>query len=330
MKLKSLLVATVIAVFAVGSAFAEEKSSPVNVGLMVYMDYTANLSAETHAFNLTRAYLMVDKQFSEAWSARMILDGSVAVLDDDNEPSGGINHHGFAILKNLDITGKTKLGPLDAALNFGVIDTPYVAYMAGLNGDFWINADGMLASGAGVDPAYDLGVGLKLGYEKLVCLYTTFTNGEGFKNLDGETSDAKSLGMRLAITPMESVYINAFFYHNAEGIGNKQYIGGGAAYKTDMIKAGANVLYYMGKDGGAGIDGNMTIDAWVNANLNSVVGMPVLASLHYTMQDKAETDHYLGVGAGYQATKGLDLMVYYTYNTNDEDSILSFRTQTKF
>ena len=320
MKLKSLLVATVIAVFAVGSAFAEEKSSPVNVGLMVYMDYTANLSAETQAFNLTRAYLMVNKQFSEAWSARMILDAS--------ESAAG---RGYAFLKNLDITGKTKLGPLDAALNFGVIDTPYVAYVAGLNGDYWINGDAMLKTKYGVDPAYDLGVGLKLGYEKLACLYTTYTRGPGFKDLDEKTDDAGAVGMRLAITPMESVIINGFFYHNAVGIGNKQYIGGGVADKTDMIKAGANILYYMGEGvAGAGIDGNMTIDAWVNANLNSVVGMPVLASLHYTIQDAADTEHYLGVGAGYQATKGLDLMVYYNYNTANEDSILSFRTQTKF
>ena len=102
------------------------------------------------------------------------------------------------------------------------------------------------------------------------------------------------------------------------------------AWKTDLIKTGFNWATGEKDDDGT-VTAKITIfDAWLNVNLDSVIGMPILILGRYaTGEDteaKVETT-YMGAGIGYQFNRSVRMALYYEEYASDD---YNEDTQTNF
>jgi len=324
MKLKSILIAFLTIFFVVIYANAQEpepkktekpklEKFPVEFGGVLWTHWERGFSPNYNApntFIIDRAYLMLKKIFNKTYKAVLIWD----VLSANNptyhysdaasqtyyDPSAGtlksisnkVEYKSY--LKIAYIEGNKSIGPVSGALQMGIIYSPWLSYNSKLNEDYHLTSDPLFETG--FDKGYDLGIGGTLKFMEYAALYGTITKGEGYQSIGTEDNDGKAISFRLAITPIKEFSVTGWVHRNKiERSGyNEGYYGAGIAWKSGLIRLGANYVQLYVKrsvikaykasyntyldaltntktDGGDRI-----IDVWLNMNLKSLTGISVL------------------------------------------------------
>ena len=156
------------------------------------------------------------------------------------------------------------------------------------------------------------------------------------------------------VTPIEGVNILGFYrdQETNKEIDNNyvSYYGAGAMYSNKLIKVGATyTLPEISTQASSGVDAvkdkYSIFDSWATANLDSVVGLPVLLHGRFAMgrsaNDQAKTDMgdygnttLYGLGLGYAYSKDARIIAYYVnkkYQKVDKaDSDIIVRSEIKF
>lgn len=365
-----------MAMFLTGTAaFAqeEEKKPELNLKGTAYIQYMNQTKVQDDdkkykSFQIQRVYLTWKKDLDSIWSARVTTD--VGQVGSSGEVDGGLADGDdvdtkttpYAVyLKYAYVQGKKDFGPVNAKMQFGMIGTPNSGYTDKVSGYRWVNnnysfdhAKKVLidtsGSPTGIDNSADAGVRLDLELMKMVTLTGMYSNGEGYKKVDEPTSNGKAMTGMLKVTPLEGLAL-AGFYRNevtneAEAGDNyRMYYGAGLSYSTDLIKVGANyVLPEVKKGGDDTVKDAYILDTWLNMNLNSVAGMPVLIMGRYAMAENEEANDVLdddsavtiwAAGLGYELTKGFKALAYlenrtFESDTMDDEQTFYVKTEVKF
>lgn len=197
---------------------AEDK--PVVVGARIYLWYSqdiANKSAtlprdsKTDHFTLNRAYIMVGKEFTDVFSARLVTDVNSAGNSSSNQQYIYIKHAfiQMRIGKDSPVTWTTRLGAYDTPISgilYSVSDTRWIY-------NNYIEKAGDVLNGVTIDHSADIGLFSELNLFKIVSLSAAYCNGEGFTARLTETNQDKSkrlYGM-LSLTPIKQLYISGFY-----------------------------------------------------------------------------------------------------------------------
>jgi hypothetical protein len=303
-----------------------------------------------NTFQLERAYITIKKRIGEVFSAKITTD-----IDQNSRDFLYLKYGFVQFLKEFS----TDLGPITLKAQLGKIATPVVGITDNLNdlrwlGPNYINNTKILLNGSSFDNSADLGGMVSLSLLKLVTMEYSITNGEGVKSDHNETYAGKSHTLLVSVNPgdfLKELYVN--FYGRWEntnknkivtdaagvptkyqGTDERNYIGCGAAWHSDLIKAGVNIflpVMYFSKTiyvtpitgySPRHKDNFLLIDSWLNFNLGAVVPTaPVLLvgrcawgrekkSLFSNGRQAHETI-LLGGGVGYQFSEYFRMVLYY-------------------
>jgi len=365
-----------MAMFLTGTAaFAqeEEKKPEINLKGKAYLQYMNQTKVQDgdkkeNSFQVKRVYLTWKKKLDSVWSMRVTTDvgqvDSTGETDTTGEEVETSTTPYAVYLKYAYVQGKKDFGPVSAKMQFGMIGTPNSGYTDKVSGYRWVNnnysfdhakklllaVDGAKPKAQSIDNSADAGIRLDLELMKMVTLSGMYSNGEGYKKVDEPTSNGKAMTGMLKVTPIEGLAI-AGFYRNevtneAEADDNyRMYYGAGISYSTDLIKVGANyVLPEVKKNEVDTVKDAYILDTWLNMNLNSVAGMPVLIMGRYAMAENEEANDVYdddttvtiwAAGLGYQFVKGFQALAYLenrTFESDEVDDEQTFyvKTEVKF
>jgi len=361
----------------------EEKKPELNLKGKAYIEYMNQTKVQEddkklNTFQIKRVYLTWKKELSSIWSARVTtdvgqvdstgdftidqgdLDGGITPTDDyDGETSSSTNSY-TVYLKYAYVQGKKDFGPVSAKMQLGMIGTPAIGLTDDVSDYRWVNnnyidhAKMLLfdtsGKGTSIDNSADAGVRLDLELMKMVTLTGMYSNGEGYKKVDEPSSNGKAMYGMLTVTPVEGLALAGFYRNEVtnefeSGDNYKMYYGGGISYSTDLIKIGANyVLPEVKKAGTKTVADAYLLDTWLNVNLNSVAGMPVLIMGRYAMAENEEANDVLdtdsrvtiwAAGVGYQFVKGFQALAYLENRTfeaegTDDEQTFYVKTEVKF
>jgi len=342
-KLSVIMALAIIASFFVFSANAKAASEVS--GRMYFQAATAlddNVDSETpYEYQIKRVYLIYKNKIDDVWSFRATTD----VRNDGNRY--------ILYLKHAYFQGKWAFGAAKVSLRGGMIGTPNAGFMYSMSDYRWIDDtyldqdQALLTNGNYAETSADLGFQLKVDIS-MVSITVANTNGEGFSGGDEVADSGKAWYGNVVVNPIPNLYIIGMTRYEVESIENTDnatldqsvyYYGGGAAWKTDMLKIGA--VYTMGEreTDGTTVNEMALMDAYLNLNLESVVGMPVLVMANYAFGEDDKFDdskiQNLGIGAGYKFNKNIRCLVYYQqrmYDASgvDDDQDLILKIEAKF
>ena len=301
-----------------------------------------------NTFEITRAYLQFKKKIGGPFSIKVTADAIKGLKDS----AGDTNEDYEFFLKNAYIQGKNKFGAVTLTGQLGLIGTPLIGITDKLSDYRWIYNNFFdkaknLSVNTG-DSSADLGLSVKADINKLVSVTGAVTNGEGYKDVtEDDKNSGKAFYGLLSITPIKGLYINGYFRTENEEVDNSTksyyntdvtYYGGGVAWKSSIIKAGANYIIGKRKDDDPSLTDSTKndfklLDCWLNVNLKDVTGYPVLILGRYAFgEDKKVTDSkvtYWGAGLGYKFNKNFRLAAYYeNYKYADETTYPEKDNQT--
>lgn len=314
-----------------------KKDNALKISGVFFGEYAQALNGDKDgSFALQRMYLTMKKNLPGVFSFRVTLD--CLGLEDSNK-------EGYeALVKFAYLQAAPKLGPVDLTIRGGMINTPATSIVNGLTGLRWVGntyigaAKEILhdASGAilGIDTAADLGLSVQAKFLEMVTLTGAFTNGEGYKNVDVDNfHDGFSYYTTLSVNPVKNIFINGYFRFFEKAVNNDIiYYGGGAAWKSKMLRAGANFIGVTNDTGSS--DNGYFVEGWLNANFDSVIGMPVLLICRVGYAhglDGADNGKY-GFGAGYKFNKNVQLALYYEisdFEAADTDHMMYCKAEVK-
>ncbi|HQO03384.1 MAG TPA: hypothetical protein PLI62_14055, partial [Spirochaetota bacterium] len=297
-----LFLSALALIFALSSAAAqaaESEQSATQVSGKMFIQWVKAMSnapvdqsEHENSFQLQRAYLSFKHQIDQVWSVNVTLDAG--------NDAGGSDTRYLVYVKNAYLQAKVGMGVADLTLQFGMVGTAAIGIIDKVSDYRWLNsnyldaAKSLLAKtttalGQSIDTSADMGVSAQLQIAKIVTVTAQVTNGEGYKKTDEHASgdDGKAyLGM-LTVQPIPGLYIAGYMRNETTNDGQDsdnyiRYYGGTLAYSTDLIKVGAS--YIVAKkstlawpyDGVASETDYTIIDAFLNVNLQSVIGVPVL------------------------------------------------------
>lgn len=365
-----------MAMFLTGTAaFAqeEEKKPELNLKGKAYIEYMNQTKVQEddkklNTFQIKRVYLTWKKELNSIWSARVTTDVGQVDSTGETDPSGEdveTETTAYAVyLKYAYVQGKKDFGPVSARMQLGMIGTPNSGYTDKVSGYRWVNnnysfdhakkilaaVDGADYKAQSIDNSADAGVRLDLELMKMVTLTGMYSNGEGYKKVDEPTSNGKAMYGMLKVTPVEGLALAGFYRNEVtnefeSGDNYRMYYGAGISYSTDLIKVGANyVLPEVEKGGEKTVKDAYILDTWLNMNLNSVAGMPVLIMGRYAMaendelKDVNDIDSKITIwaaGLGYEIARGFKALAYLenrTFEQEDVDDEQTFyvKTEVKF
>jgi len=323
---KRVLVLFLMLAFAAAglAAFAQEapkpaetpraEDKPVVVGARLYLWYSqdiANKSAtlprepKTDHFTLNRAYIMVGKEFTDVFSARLVTDVNSAGNSSSNQQYIYIKHAFIQMRlgKDSPVPWTTRLGADDTPINglqYSLSDTRWIY-------NNYIERAGDVLNGVTIDHSADVGLFSELNLFKIVRLNAAYCNGEGFTARLTETNQDKSkrlYGM-LTLTPLKQLYISGFYKTdfslsstaltanppNTTYLFNDQstlsYWGAMIAWSDKTFKIGASyavpyrstIAYYLATGAQVGIYGlrsrmyGRILDTWAHINLAELTGL---------------------------------------------------------
>lgn len=317
-------------------------SEPVEIKGRVFLQYGQVInpkdSKESYKVSVERAYVDINKKFSDNWSVRITSD-----------INGSTGSPYSLMAKYAYLQGKYSFGPVSMKGQFGLVGTPVIGMVDDISAYRWIDKNSLdnasAIMGSSIDSSADLGAKLDINIMKIATISGMICNGDGYKTIN-KTLEMKTYYAALDINPekyVKPLHVIGFYKRNAaDSAGSKnydQYLGGGAAFSNDLIKVGA--YYTMAK-----VVANDTttknmwmVEGFANANLESVIKYPVLLMGKYAMgKDKKVTDSDVtqwGVGAGYQLHKNIQCAVYvdnyqYKLDTKKPARTLYVKSDIKF
>jgi hypothetical protein len=341
-KLTKSVIALLILAGSINFASAQEKEaqkeapkpSLVDISGVLFLDYSYLMESKEkvadtktekkHAFNLNRVYLTFNKKIDDMWSAKVTLDaGSV---DGSN-----------AFVKNAYVQMANNFGAADLKVQAGLVGTPIIGLIDGLNGSRWIyqnyidKAEDIIGQGIDVSSA-DTGVKADLNIMKMVNVTGMYSNADGYKvKTQDQDNTTKSLYSVVNVTPFSALNIFGYYHwHDTAGKNSENYvsyIGGGVAWSDKTIKFGAAYTIRSGKAADIKEESKI-MEFWANVNLQEFTNMPVLLIGRYAMgtyEKKATTKlenkgSAMWIGAGYQVNSNVQLALMYKANTLSKKS----------
>lgn len=338
-------------------------------------ELSAATNGGSNSFTVQRAYIDLSKKIDDVWSARLTTDvENYAVSDSSGKAATRYSFYvkyayGQAAQKFGPVNAVLQFGvigtPIIDLVN-KVSDARWI-YQSYVDrsGDVLPSSLANVSKGKGqtIDYSADLGVSLSLGITKYLTLTGEAANGDGFKNTresdrSSATSDAngtrahgKTYYGLATITPFEGLYLFGY-YRNQQGNpanntdfhtgGNfVTYYGGGIAYSIGLVKAG--FTYSLPEAGTQTTADDATtqkfkiFDSWVNINLASVTGMPLLLYGRYARgynEDVEELNTTIyGAGVGYRLSDNVRFIAYYdnkkVKSLNDPDSNFYIKSEIR-
>ncbi len=276
-----------------------------SLGAMLWGHLGGDFVNKNVNYGIDRLYVTGKKDINDNVGFRFIFEGYA----EGEGASGSGNRYG-ASFKQADLYARIRFGKFRMKGFFGIIETPYIAYMGRITRDFQFNSDPVAKNS--ITPGYDLGLGFCMAYGQIVSLNFTATNGmdnetRGYKDLTPSNGDFL-YSTRLSVTPINEIIITAWYAHNThvkgatnEGVG---MWAAGLAWRDPMLTGGINfAMEVVGRN-------NMIMDVWINYNLKKVAGFPLKLYLNYNALDFE--DHEISGGVGYEFAPSTDITLYYT------------------
>jgi hypothetical protein len=326
----------------------------------VLTESTDNKSGEKmNTFELERLYLQWEKDLGGIWSGRVTLDvGNEPVIENASLTSttptlanssgttvkavtGGQTSKYRAYVKYAYAQAKDKIGDeLEYKFQFGMIETPVIGFTDKAGDQRWVHKnlldDSKSILGSSIDYSADMGASLALDYSKMINVTLALMNGEGYKNTNESlfnssdqtknTSQGKAVYGKLTVTPIEGLSLSG--YYRQEGTSakqsdnNKGYMGGGVAYKNDLLMAGVNYLLPFQKVDGEAVKNSdnkekelSLADIWITVTPEKEIGLPLLVMARYGWGEDSNLEKskvtFLGAGVGYVFNKNVRAMAWY-------------------
>ena len=320
MKLKSLILALIFSVVSVSALVAEEKKEGAMGKLSgkAYFQYTHELDDNSDGdrdgkFTLDRVYVTWKKSIGEKLAARVTVDAS------DKTDAG--EKYGEFYVKYAYFQYKDEFVGIKSKAQVGLIGTPILGLTDKLGGMRWITKNAL--DNKSIEASADLGASLALDFMGFATLTAAVLNGDGYKQITQNIDNGVAVDGLLSITPMKGLYINGFarYHDNQESDYSESYFGGGAAWKGKVLKVGGNFTYVNDTQSTSklGDSKGMIIDAWVNSNLDGLIGLPILAMTRvvYLKPDTGNDTIEFGIGSGYKFNKNLQSLVWFDMDKED-------------
>ncbi len=260
-------------------------------------------------FELKRIYLTWERKFDKIFSAKITTDAFPLTSDTKS---------GYDVLiKNAYFQVAPQFGFAKITLQAGMVRTPTIGLMNKFSGIRWVNntyiSDAkLLLNGLTIDTSADLGIKLKVELFKKVSITGAYTNGEGYKTvLTSELNNGKSIHGLVNYNPYKSFFITAFIRsYGKSDTEDILYYGGSLAWKGSTVKIGASFSYITDELNSSKTNGYL-IDTWLNINLKSIMGYPILLVGKYALGDYNNlTTNLIAAGPGYKINKYAQTTLY--------------------
>lgn len=354
-----------------GKSEQKKEDSSLKLSGRIWMDYWMRLDDNnpadktTHGLRLTRTYLTVENKINDMLMAKLVIDGAPS-------GTGGTTTTYDVFVKNAYLEANTDLYGAFGSMKIlaGLTGTPVIGLVDDLSDYRWIyqnyidraadlGLSGKDGNATTSESSADLGITGQFNIMKMVTITGMYANGEGFNKVESgdypeKANTGKSYYGVVTFNPekmMKELNINVFARYKDVSLENNDatsatasrtnlYYGGGAAWKSDLIKAG--VHYLMGTDDDEStVKINYTLlDSYINANLESIIDIPVLIMGRFAMGDSntgiEDNERYIiAAGAGYQINKNFRTLLYfqqtsYTASDTDPDRMVWLKTDIKF
>jgi hypothetical protein len=341
-----------------------------------------NLSTNFHntsQFSATGAQLNIDKKFDDIWSLKISSDIDNSVTSNAaGAKASKISSYKY-YLKFGWVQAVQNIGPVEAKFKAGLVYTPVICTINPLADIGWINTSYILKSSdlliktgskVTIDALSDLGASLNLNFFKKANLTGLVSNGYGLKAsliedranqadtaTDGTGNGYKKFGYAyqgmINITPVQGLNVLGFYRNqNTNKYVNKNYIvyyGAAVNYAFKFFKAGLSYAMpeLSSRNAGANAvkDKYSLLDSWANANLNTVIGKPILLHGRFAKgtgeNSQAKTDSgnfgnttMFAFGAGYAFNANVRAMLYYDnikyQKVSRADSDIMLKSEIKF
>jgi hypothetical protein len=226
---KNILISLAVAA-AMAAPMAHADAGDTTIGGVMYTDFTSintqnkGTDVDPNGFGLdvTRAYLIVNHQFDDIWSANLTTDfnfGSYKAASTSTcTPTGGAVGETCTVATTTTVTTpetqlfikkayvQGKFSDL-AVLRVGSSDTPWIPYAEGVYGYRFLEKT--IIDREGFGNSADWGVNLN-GSSGMVNYSVSAINGNGYKNPSrSKTMDFEG---RLGLTPIDGLIIGVGFY----------------------------------------------------------------------------------------------------------------------
>ncbi|MCP4136628.1 MAG: hypothetical protein GY754_37000 [bacterium] len=297
----------------------KEKDPIVKVSGLLYAEYKyqaehGDTNDGKNAFDLSRFYLTVKSDVTKNWTLRFTSD--IDVFSNDS-------YEVFA--KYGYIQYKDNFGAVSLKTQVGLVATPMAGFMNSAMDTVWIRgtllgSTGDVLSGS-IDSTADLGVKVDVSIMKVLTLTGMVCNGEGYKKVTLSDQGKAFYGMAL-VNPFADLFLFGYFQRDmgddSPSKNYNQYYGGGAAWKSGLIKAGANISMSTIVAADVERSSGMLIDGWLHMNLDSAIGLPILiyGRCAYGKDDKRAADKkntLIGGGIGYKFNKYIRTLAIVDY-----------------
>ncbi|MCP4138047.1 MAG: hypothetical protein GY754_44195 [bacterium] len=322
---------------------AADKLSDLGLSGKMYIQYGAELSTsddsnKNSSFSIQRMYLQYKRDIGGPFSIKITTD--VGQLDSTSGATTVTSEPYELYVKNAYVQLKQKMGVVTLKSQLGMIGTPNIGKTDKMMDLRWVYNNYSIDKsksiiGTSIDTSADLGFNLSLNIMKLVEVTADITQGEGYKEA-AEVNDNKVIHAMVSITPIKGLYINGFskFGKVQSSDVKSNYYGGGAAWKSDLIKVGANFLM-------AAVDtaAYTSTEAWIHANLDPAIEIPILIVGRFAYGKNNDVDDtgntIIGGGLGYQFNKHFRALAYFETNSSNAsgskaDSAIYAKTEAKF
>lgn len=223
---KNILISLAVAA-ALAAPLAHADAGDTTIGGVIYADFTsintqnAGTDVDPNGFgvDVSRAYLIVNHQFDDIWSANLTTDFNFASFKNSCTVTGGAVGETCSVttttpetqlfVKKAYIQGK--FNDL-AVLRLGSSDNPWIPYAEGVYGYRFVEKT--LIDREGFGQSADWGVNLS-GANGMVNYSAAIVNGNGYKNpTRSKTMDFEG---RLGFTPIDGLIIGVGLYSGQLG-----------------------------------------------------------------------------------------------------------------
>ena len=229
---KNILIPLAVAT-ALAAPMAHADAGDTTIGGTMFVDFTHLSTTKQgndsdpsgNGLDVSRAYLIVNHQFDDIWSANLTTDFNFASYKASSQTctvTGGATGETCSVSSTSVTTPETQLfikkayvqGKFDDMLVFraGSADMPWIPYAEGVYGYRFV--DKTLIDREGFGNSADWGLNLN-GSNSMVNYSVSMVNGAGYKN--PSRSKAVDFEGRVGFTPIEGLIIGAGFYTGSLG-----------------------------------------------------------------------------------------------------------------